>query len=243
MTASNGPSGATFHNAILNALPWDEIERLRPLLTPVHLVNGQGLHEPGERIEQVFFVEHGFASVVAQVAEAAGSVEVGLMGRETMTGLVSMFSPDATSFSRVMVQMPGAAQRMSAQALRESVATMPVLNALLLRALEAFMAQVSQTAACNSRHTLSERLARWLLMAHDRADGDELALTQEFLSMMLTVRRPGVTVAIGILQAAGLVGHRRGRVVIRDRAGLEAAACDCYARVQAFTATLAARSL
>ena len=103
------------------------------------------------------------------------------------------------------------------------------------------MAQVSQTAACNSRHNLVQRLARWLLMAHDRVDGDELALTQEFLSKMLAVRRPGVTVAMHLLQATGVVSLRRGRVLICDRSGLEAASCGCYGRVKAFAEAVAAR--
>jgi CRP-like cAMP-binding protein len=95
-----------------------------------------------------------------------------------------------------------------------------------------FLAQVTQTAACNGRHTVDERLARWLLMAHDRADGDEFVMTQEFMAMMLGVRRAGVSVAIGILQKAGVIGHAYGRVTILDRAGLEAASCECYGAVQ-----------
>lgn len=235
------PPGEQFRNRILNALPAAEVALLRPLLSPVRLVNGQGLHESGEPIEHVYFVEHGFASVVAEVGDTSGSVEVGLIGRDSMTGLTAVFSADAITYGRVMVQMPGAGYRMSAQALRDNLEAMPTLRMLLPRALEGMIAQVSQTAACNSRHTLPERLARWLLMARDRADSDELALTQEFLSMMLTVRRSGVTVAMGTLAAAGLVGHRRGRVLITDRPGLEAAACDCYRRVQAFAAGVAAR--
>jgi CRP-like cAMP-binding protein len=140
-----------------------------------------------------------------------------------------------------MVQLPGAALRMSAGALRDCVETMPVLRQSLFRALEALLAQISQTAACNALHSLPERLARWLLMAHDRVDGDELHLTQEFLAIMLAVRRPGVSVAIGTLQAAGLLRHQRGRILISDRAGLEAAGCDCYRRVKLFTDSLAAR--
>ena len=102
-------------------------------------------------------------------------------------------------------------------------------------------AQVAQMAACNSQHSLPQRLARWLLLAHDRMDGDELALTQEFLGIMLGVRRSGVTVALGLLQATTVINQRRGYVVIRDRPGLEAAACGCHERVQAFAAAVAAR--
>lgn len=105
------------------------------------------------------------------------------------------------------------------------------------------MAQVAQTAACNSQHPLSQRLARWLLMAHDRVDGDELAMTQEFLSIMLAVRRSGVTVASGRLLATGAIRVGRGRTTVCDRPALEAAACGCYGRVKAFTESVAARNL
>jgi CRP-like cAMP-binding protein len=232
-----------FRNEILAALPSAEIDGLRPLLSRVRWISGQALHEPSERIEQVFFVEQGFGSMVAEADDGNSRIEVGLIGRESMIGLPALLDPEATSFHRVMVQMTGVAHRLPSQALRDSAAVMPVLRKLLFRALQASMAQVAQTAACNSRHTLTERLARWMLMAHDRADGNELPLTQEFLSIMLAVRRSGVTVAIASLQTAGLIRHSRGRIRIVDRPGLEAAACECYGLVQAFTAALAARSL
>jgi len=142
-----------------------------------------------------------------------------------------------------MVQMPGTAYRIPVVALLASLEQTPTLQRLMLQAFEASIAQLSQTAACNSRHTVPERLARWLLMAHDRVDGDELPLTQEFLAIMLAVRRPGVTIAIGELQAAGLVRHSRGRIIICDRLGLEIATCICYDRVRKFVATLTAREL
>jgi len=238
---ANTPNAA-YQNQILAALPAEELSRIRPLLTRVKLVSAQVLHDAGERIEHVYFVEQGFGSVVADVDEPLKSIEIGLIGRESMVGLAGWFSADAIAYNRVMVQLPGAAHRMPAQQLRENVDNMPVLRQLLQRASQALSAQVAQTAACNSMHTLPERLARWLMMAHDRVDGDELQLTQEFLAIMLAVRRPGVTVAMGTLQAAGLVSHTRGRVVIRDRAGLEAAGCDCYKRVKIFAAALAGRN-
>ncbi len=131
---------------------------------------------------------------------------------------------------------------MSASALRDSLDALPVLWRRLLQALEVSMAQVAQTAACNSQHTIAQRLARWLLMAHDRVDGDELLLRQNFLAKMLGVRRAGVAGALASLQATGVISRRRGRILVCDRAGLEAAACGCYGRVQAFTATVAARN-
>jgi CRP-like cAMP-binding protein len=229
-------------NKLLSVLPPAEMARLHPLLTRVRWVNGQGLHEAGERIEQVFFVEQGFASMVAQADDGGDGVEVGLIGREGMVGYPVLLSPQAAAYNRAMVQTPGGALRMSALALRANLDALPVLRRLLSDALQVFMAQVAQTAACNSQHSLLQRLARWLLLAHDQVDGDELALTQDFLATTLGVRRSGVTNAIGLLQAAAVVNQRRGRVTICDRPGLEAAACGCYGRVQAFTAGVAART-
>ena len=205
-------------------------------------VNGQGPHEAGERIEHVFFVEQGFASMVAYADDGGNGVEVGLIGREGMVGYPFLLDPEAASYNRAMVQMPGSALRMSASTLRDNLDALLVLRRLLFQALEVSMAQVAQTAACNSWHSLSQRLARWLLLAHDRVDGDELALTQEFLGIMLAVRRAGVTNAIGSLQAAAVIDQRRGRITICDRPDLEAAACSCYGRVQAFAAAVAART-
>ncbi len=229
-------------NKLLSALPPAEMSRLHPMLTRVRWVNGQGLYEAGERIAQVFFVEEGFASIVAQADGSGDGVEVGLIGREGMVGYPVLLDPEAASYNRAMVQMQGSALRMSASALCDNLDALPVLHRLLFQALEVSMAQVAQTAACNSQHRLLHRLARWLLLAHDRMDGDELALTQEILSIMLGVRRSGITIALGLLQAAAVVDRRRGRVIICDRPGLEAAACGCYGRVQAFTAAVAART-
>ncbi len=227
-------------NELLSALPPAELERLRPLLTRVQLVNGQNLCEAGERIDQVFFVEEGFVSMVAETSGDDIGTEVGLIGREGMVGLPALLGPRPVSFDRAIVQMPGAAQRMTAEALRDGLDALPTLRQLLLQALEAFMAQVSQTAACNNQHSMPQRLARWLLMAHDRVDGDELPLTQEFLSKMLAVQRSGVTVALQSLRIAGVISQGRGRILICDRPGLQAAACGCYGRVKAFAEALAA---
>ena len=228
-------------NGLLALLPPAELERLRPLLARVHLVDGQILHEAGERIERVFFVQQGFVSMVAEADGGNAGTEVGLIGREGMVGLPVLLGPQAVSFNRAMVQMPGTACRLAAQALRDHADSLPVLRRLLSQALEVSMAQMAQTAACNSQHGLTQRLARWLLMAHDRVDGDKLPLTQEFLSIMLAVRRSGVTVALQSLQATGAVGRGRSRILVCDRPALEAAACGCYGRVEAFAAAVAAR--
>ena len=229
------------NNELLSMLPSDELILLRPLLTKVQLVKGQILHEAGERIEQMFFVQQGFVLMVAEADGNNPSNEVGLIGREGMVGLPVLLHPQAVSFNRTMVQVPGAAHRLPAQVLHEYAYALPVLRRLLSEALQMFMAQVAQAAACNGQHSLAQRLTRWLLMAHDRMDGDKLVFTQEFLGIMLAVQRVGVRNALRSLHAAGLVDQRRGRITIRDRPGLEAAACGCYGRVQAFAAIVTAR--
>ena len=126
------------------------------------------------------------------------------------------------------MQAPGTALRMDAAPLREDLERLPALRILLLRYALVHHGQVTLTAACNARHAIENRLARWLLIAHDRAGADEFAMTHEFLSLMLGVRRPGVTIAAGMLQKAGLIHYARGRMAIADRPGLEAASCECY---------------
>ena len=235
-------SALTFSNVLLLHLPPDEINQLRPVLTPVQLVDGQILHEASERIEHVYFIEQGLVSLVTMSDNADTQVEAGLIGRESLVGLSALLGSEAVSFNRAIVQMPGSAHRMTVQALCDSIGIMPVLRRLLFQALKVAMAQTAQTVACNSRHELPQRLARWLLTAHDRVNGDELALTQEALATMLAVRRAGVTIALGALQEMGAVARRRGCILICDRLALEAAACGCYNRVQAFEAVVAAGS-
>ncbi len=223
-----------FRNRLLQALPAEELRRLRPALTRVRLINGDVLHRAGDQIEQVFFVEQGFVSLVAEADGVESRVEVGLVGRESVVGSSVLLAADATSYVQAMVQMPGTAYCISAATLHASLEQVPTLRRLVRQALEASIVQLAQIAACNSRHTLPERLARWLLMAHDRMDGNELPITQEILAIMLAVRRPGITIGIGALQAVGLLQHSRGRIAICDRPGLEAAACTCYGRMRIF---------
>jgi CRP-like cAMP-binding protein len=170
-------------------------------------------------------------SLVLQL-EKGRTVEVGLIGKEGMVGALAPLGATAMS-GEATVRMAGSALRMPAGVLRIETARSPRLMDLLLRYLQALFAQVSQSVACNSQHTVSERMARWLLMAHDCADGNEMPLSHELLATMLGVRRPGITVAMGQLKKAGLIDSRRGRVVVLDRRGLEQSACACYRAVKA----------
>ena len=163
--------------------------------------------------------------------EDGDAAEVGLVGREGMIGLPVLLDADADDLEGV-VQCPGTALRMTARHLTEALEAHPELRTLLLRYALVHHSQVARTAACNGRHGLEQRLARWLLMGHDRAEGDTYPMTHEFLSMMLGVRRAGVTVAAGVLQKAGFIRYAAGRMEITDRPGLESATCECYGIVR-----------
>jgi CRP-like cAMP-binding protein len=224
------PDPSRIRNRLLAALPTSELERLRPWLDPVSLPHKKVLITAGEPIAHAYFPEAGVGSLTARLADGTG-VEVGMTGREGMVGIPIVLQTE-TCTTDCIVQVPGSGWRIRAAALREAMAQSPALTMLLLRYVQAFYSQVSQTSACNARHGLPERLARWLLMTHDRVDGDELPLTQEFLSIMLGVRRAGVTLAAHTLQEAGLLYYQRGLITILDRPALEAAACECYAIVR-----------
>ena len=199
-------------------------------MKPVELPLRQILHAAGEPIDAVYFPETGYASMLASL-EDGDAAEVGLIGREGMVGLPVLLGADHDDIE-AMVQSPGTALRMSTAAFREALERIPALRVLLLRYALVHHGQVARTAACNGRHHTDQRLARWLLMAHDRAEGDEFPMTHEFLSMMLGVRRAGITVAAGQLQKAGFIRYERGRMEVTDRPGLESAACECYGVVR-----------
>ncbi len=220
------PTSRTVRNRLLRLLPPAELERLQPRMEPVELSLKSVLLMPGVAVESVYFVETGTISMIA-VMEDGTQIEVGLVGPEGMAGL-SVLLGAPTSALEGLVQVGGTALRMPAAAFRAALAEMPSLLGLLLRYMDAFHVQVAQTAACNGRHQIEQRLARWLLMTHDRVEGDRFLMTQEFMSTMLGVRRPGVTLAIGALQRAGLVQHGNGSVRVIDRPGLEAVSCECY---------------
>jgi CRP-like cAMP-binding protein len=217
---------AAEQNRLLAALPLEEYARLLPRLVPVRLMLKQVLVEPDAPIRDVYFPREGVGSMVA-VEQEGGPIEVGTVGRDGFVGLPVLLGADAMPY-RVFVQIEGHAWRLSADAFRQITDERPAVRRLLLRYAQYFADQLAQSVACNRLHTLDERCARWLLMTHDRVDGDAFELTHEFLSLMLGVRRAGVTVAMGTLQAAGIVRYTRGRVVVLDRPRLEEASCGCY---------------
>ncbi|MGI8497324.1 MAG: Crp/Fnr family transcriptional regulator [Gemmatimonadaceae bacterium] len=217
-------------NHLLRAFPSSEYERLLPVLEPVHLAVKQLLCDRDARITHVYFPTTCVASMVNDSEE--GSVEVGTVGREGMVGAAVLLHTESMP-TRTFAQIAGSAKRLPVDALRDAVRRSPDVERLLFRYLQAFFEEVAQSVACNRLHTLEERCARWLLMTHDRVDGDEFTLTQEFLSYMLGVHRPAVTLAAGALQHAGVIRYHRGRITVVNRAGLEQASCSCYSVTRA----------
>jgi CRP-like cAMP-binding protein len=213
-------------NRLLDSLPPEDLKRLLPHLEPVSLGLRQPIHSANVPIEFVYFVTRGMISVVARLDDEA-TVEVGAFGSEGLVGVSVVLGVRATPHE-AFVQAAGTALRMQAIALIEQLHGSRVLHDWLLRYAQTVLVYAAQTAACNARHTLEERLARWLLIAHDRIGTDELPLTQEFLAIMLAVRRTGVTIVAGTFQQAGMIRYKHGRITIIDRAAIEAAACECY---------------
>ena len=218
-------------NRILSALPADAYARILPDLKSVPLKFRISLHEPGDKMPYVYFPNTGVISMLTVLRNGDG-VEIATVGNEGMTD-VSVFLGLEESDCRLLIQVPGTAMRMESDRLREHVEQIPILRALLGYYAISLFALVAQSAACNRMHPLVERCARWLLMTHDRVDAPVFPMTHDFLAEMLGVRRPSVSVAAEALQDAGLISYHRGKVTVLDRAGLEAASCECYRLLQA----------
>jgi CRP-like cAMP-binding protein len=214
-------------NRILAALPAQDLLSIQAKLAPVTLEAGQILYKQFGPIEAVYFPDTAVTSLLSQMDDES-LIEVGTIGNEGLVGLPVFLGID-TSPTEVISQIPGTARRMATPDFRAAVETLPALRKLTGRCTHAFMTQVSQTAACNRLHKIEQRCARWLLLTHDRVGGaDSFPLTHKFLSLMLGVRRAGVTEAMGVLAKAKLIKSTPGRVTILDRSGLEAACCECY---------------
>jgi CRP-like cAMP-binding protein len=220
-----------FQNHILASLPPEEYDRLAPHLEPVELPLGKIIQEAGGQITHVYFPERSMVSLVSHTPEG-DSVEVGIVGFEGMVSISAILGVDKSPHE-MLVQINDGAMRLPVGALLDEFKRAGVLHDKLLRYTQALLLQTSQVAVCNAKHSLSERLARWLLMSHDRCVCDDLPFTHEFLSLMLGVRRAGVTEAAIILQTEELIRYKRGHIKIIDRQGLEEHTCDCYQIVKA----------
>jgi CRP-like cAMP-binding protein len=217
-------------NALLTGMSSAARSGFVKLLKPAVLTTGDVLYEPHTTIRQVYFPVDCLISLLAPL-EGHLALEVGVVGSEGMVG-VPLALGMRTSLVRAIVQGSGSAFRMSAQSFHDELPRQPGLRRQIDRYVHSLIAQLTQTAACNAFHSVEARCARWLLVARDRMQSDELELTQEVLAQLLGVRRVGVTVAAGNLQRSGAIAYARGHIVILDPNLLFEASCECYAVVR-----------
>jgi CRP-like cAMP-binding protein len=218
-------------NRLLAALPKSSLDRIVPDLRLQSLKSRQVLQPRGRHIEEVVFPVLGVASMIS-LGDAGEVVEVATIGCEGMVGLTLLLSREK-AVTEVVVQVPGHGLHLSAAAFHYHIEREPPLLRILLRYTQALITQVAQSSACNSHHAAEARCARWLLQTHDRVNGDEFQLTQDYLGLMLGVRRATVTQVAGALQKRGLIRYRRGVITVLNRKGLEAASCHCYELIDA----------
>ncbi|MGE4303116.1 MAG: Crp/Fnr family transcriptional regulator [Novosphingobium sp.] len=220
------PVQQSLSNQLLSAMSASDFALLGPHLSPVDLARGDVLDFPGQTIEYAWFLEDGIASMV--IASRDGhEVEAGIVGREGLIDVATILGVKESPLGS-FIQIPGHGYRMPAQMLAAACQASETLRTLLNRFAFSMLIQIAETALSNASFSIEERLARWLLMCADRLVGEEIAMTHEFLSLMLNVRRAGVTMAIQSLQSAGYLESRRGRIRITDRPGLEEFASDAY---------------
>jgi len=221
---------AAAENRLIELLPRVDRQRLLAICKPVQLVLAEVLASQGKPSRHLYFPIDSFISLVASIA-GEPVLEVGMVGREGMLGAELVLGV-ATAPLHALVQGPGAAWRVDAKAFRPVLANSLPLQRRLNRYISVLMAQLASASACLRFHQIEPRLARWLLMSQDRAHADRFLVTHEFLAYMLGVRRVGITAAAGALQRKHLIEYHRGDLTVLDRAGLEAAACSCYATDQ-----------
>lgn len=216
---------SSVRNRLLAALSPDDFALIQPCLESVRLELRAILFRTGEPISHVTFPESGMASLVADIEE--GRFEVGMAGWEGLVGVPLLLGVDHTPHTAI-VQGAGEGHRISAENMCTALEQSGTLRSILLRYVHTFIVQVSQTAYANAGYGVEAQLARWLLMTHDRVETDELIMTHEFMAIMLGTRRPGVTLALQNLEGSQLIRATRGRILIRNRVGLEELAGDAY---------------
>lgn len=223
-------------NWLLGALPEASYQRIIAQCETVPLPVRTIVIQPNVPLEHAYFPLSGCLSMVS-VMEDGSSVEVGTVGWEGMVGISFIHGINVVP-TQCFMQVPGEGRRIPAEALVAELRDHDELRGLLHRYAEVWINQVSRSGSCNGVHSVEQRLARWLLITHDRVDGDLLLLTQEFLAIMLGVRRASVTTAASVLQKKRLIDYTHGKITVLDRAGLEATSCDCYAVMKTAYTTL-----
>jgi CRP-like cAMP-binding protein len=217
-------------NRLLGALEAVSRKRIDPHLEPIKLKLGVVVCEAGGLLEHAYFPQGAVLSLLT-VLENGSAIETANIGREGAFGLfAAMYS--RVSFNRCLVQLEGDMVRCPIELLQSEFKRTEYVRDLLVSYSETLLSQVQQSVACNAMHSTEEKMCRWLLMMHDRAEGEALPYTHDFLSHMLGANRKSVTLAARSLQTAGLISYRRGRIQVLDRPGLEKASCECYAVVK-----------
>jgi CRP-like cAMP-binding protein len=219
-----------YHNLLLAQLEQEDLAAIEPYCDTISLSSGTVLADARSASPYVYFLTHGIASLVTPMADG-NEAGLALVGREGFVGVSALLGAPRSMHAAV-AQTDLEALRLDSGQFRAIASAREGVFELAGRYTQTLFNQIAQSVACQSIHTVEERMCRWLLMCHDRADGDEFPLTQEFLARMLGARRPTVTIVAGLLQKSGLIGYSRGRMVVLNRAGLEAATCECYAAVR-----------
>lgn len=219
-----------YKNQLLSALPSDVRARWEKQIELINLPLGEVLYESSEKMNYVYFPEDCIASLLF-VLENGASTEIAVVGHEGLIG-ISIFMGGETTPNRAVIQSAGKSFRVPSHFVKDEFHRSVEVMHLLLRFTQALVTQMTQTAVCNRHHALDQQLCRWLLLSMDRLTGNELVMTQELIANMLGVRREGVTLAAGNLQADGLIRYTRGRIEVLDRPALEARTCECYALVK-----------
>jgi CRP-like cAMP-binding protein len=214
-------------NILLNALSKRDLGLLTPHFTRVPLERDKVIVAADTPVEHVYFPESGIASIVA-TSTSGKRTEVGIFGRDGVSATCLLLGTDRSPHESFIQVAGGSAFRIDADRYLASVRQSETLRTMLLRYVQIAVVQGAQSTATNAHYRIEARLARWLLMCHDRADGDEIALTHEFMGMMIAADRSGVTITLHILEGAGMIRSKRGRVIILDREKLEDMAGDSY---------------
>jgi CRP-like cAMP-binding protein len=229
-------TGRTVKNVLLLSIPDREYNLIRPYLEYVELEHHKMLHDQGQQIEFAYFPNDGMVSLVVSTSDGR-SVEVGIVGREGMVGTPLAVGLRLAPYDAI-IQIPGNGIMIDSKRLTSQLSSTPRLWLVLTRFVLMQGLQMAQVAACNRLHELEQRLARWLLMCQDRVDSERLFLTHEFLAQMLGTGRPSVSLAIGMLEHAGLIENIRGIIRVINRKSLEDSACECYRVIQHFNGGL-----
>lgn len=216
-------------NYLLAAIPDDEFRRVETHLEPVSFKLGTVLHESGDRLDYIYFPTTAIVSLLYEM-ENGSTAEIGVVGNDGVLG-IALFMGGETTPNRAIIQSAGECYRMDSKSLKAEFTLGGFFHNILLRYTQALLTQISQTAVCNRLHPIEQQLARWLLLSHDRLNGDKLVMTHDLISNMLGVRREGITIAAQKLASRGLIKNDRGTIYVLDRLGLESAVCECYAVV------------